>query len=496
MRRDSGKTGLLNIFVQDNGISLEDIYGKAVAILGVRGSGKTNTAAVIVEELLSEGLPVVILDIDGEYWSLRENYDILIVSSDEKADIRLEIDNTQQATKLARALLDLYVPAVIDVSEFIVSEYSNYLTAFIEELWRRSKTHRRPFFVVVEEAHEFIPQGYYSNALKNVLVRMTLRGRKRGIGLILVSQRSAKVDKDVLTQAEYYILHKVLHPADLRVYKELLPLSSSEIENIVPKLGVGEALFYNGSYVKKVKVRKRRTFHVGYTPKNSSEATFKLKSIDRSLLERLINLINQNATSGSKGISLVGDSESREVVTNGSRSYENSGKVSESFDLKKDLIPRQDVRTIVTEMSDALKRIVPIIYSLSRSSPSTVAHVYILALKRKWLSYSELRKLSGFTVVNTRELKRLERLGFLKIEKHGKEMFVRQNFLDARNSVNEMILESLGILFETKVLPTLKKKKRKTMYNDLWINDNMKSEIHSNLRNIIENATNAVSAEE
>ena len=75
-------------------------------------------------------------------------------------------------------------------------------------------------------------------------------------------------------------------------------------------------------------------------------------------------------------------------------------------------------------------------------------------------------------------------------------MFVRQNFLDTRNSVNEMILESLGILFEMKVLPTLKRKKRKIMYNDLWINDDMKSEMHSNLRNIIENATNAVSAEE
>lgn len=93
--------------------------------------------------------------------------------------------------------------------------------------------YRRPWFLVVEEAHEFVPQGAAA-LTKKVLTRIALRGRKRGIGLVLVSQRSAKVDKDVLSQAEYYILHKVVHPADLRVYRDLLPLPPRDTDSTVP----------------------------------------------------------------------------------------------------------------------------------------------------------------------------------------------------------------------------------------------------------------------
>lgn len=33
-------------------LSLEDLIGKCVAVLGIRGSGKSNTSGVIFEELL------------------------------------------------------------------------------------------------------------------------------------------------------------------------------------------------------------------------------------------------------------------------------------------------------------------------------------------------------------------------------------------------------------------------------------------------------------
>lgn len=443
---------ILEVFVGGEGVRLDDIYGKAIAILGVRGSGKTNTAAVFVEELLAKGVPVIVLDIDGEYWTLRESYDILIVSADERADIPLNIGDNLQAEKLARALLSTYIPAVIDLSEFIVNEYSNYLVGFLGEIWRSSKLYRRPLFVVVEEAHEFIPQGY-STPVKNLLVRIALRGRKRGLGLIMVSQRSAKVDKDVLSQAEYYVLHKVMHPADLRVYKDLLPLNPREIEAIVPKLGVGEALFYDGSTVKEVRVRKRRTFHMGFTPKTSTKTSFRLRSIDRALLDRVLSIIGSQTSK-----SLTGSSgpDRRDSPIGGASAGRGSGAVG----------PRRGEDSLYTAIHRALEVIVEIVSVLARMSPSTVTHVYVLARERGWLSYSELREASGFKAVNARELRRLERLGIIELERHGREMFVRQSFLTGDSSIDRAIVEALRLLYDERARPLLERVRRQAASND------------------------------
>ena len=50
----------------DLDLELEDIIGQCIAILGIRGSGKSNTAGVIFEELLRNNYPLSIIDIDGD----------------------------------------------------------------------------------------------------------------------------------------------------------------------------------------------------------------------------------------------------------------------------------------------------------------------------------------------------------------------------------------------------------------------------------------------
>ena len=376
----------LNIFINDDGLPLNRIVGKAVAILGVRGSGKTNTSAVLVEELLLKGVPSIILDVDGEYWTLREKYDILLVSSDKgKADININIKNKNQAIKLAKALLEAYVPAVIDLSEYIIDEYSEYLVAFLEEIWKVSKLYRKPLFLVLEEAHEFIPQGS-STTTKPILVRIALRGRKRGLGLIMVSQRSAKVDKDVLTQAEYYILHKVIHPADLRVYKELLPLDPKEVEAIVPRLEVGEALFYDGLNIKKVRIRKRYTYHVGYTPITSSERSFQLRKIDKSILDHVLSLIDIK----SNNLVDFENINNKDILKKENKLIDKNGLMNKC--IREDACLR------------ALDNIVNLIYIFSHFPRSVIAQMYILAKENRWLSYSELKELSGFKTINSKKI--------------------------------------------------------------------------------------------
>jgi len=54
--------------------------------------------------------------------------------------------------------------------------------------------------------------------VSDVLVMIATEGRKRGLGIVMVGQRSARIDKDVLSQAGILMLHRVRHPADMGVY--------------------------------------------------------------------------------------------------------------------------------------------------------------------------------------------------------------------------------------------------------------------------------------
>jgi hypothetical protein len=218
-------TTSLNIS-QDLALDLEDIIGQCVAILGIRGSGKSNTAGVIFEELLRNNYPLSIIDIDGEYFGLKEKYEVLVVGRGEGVEIEVDSDCAEE---IARISLEKNVPVVLDLSTFLSEERSLFLKEYLSSLWTLAGNLRRPYIIGIEEAHEFIPQGVRSE-LKELIARIALRGRKRGLGAIIISQRSAKVDKDVLSQAGMLFLHRVVHEVDMRVYAELLPWRKSEVK--------------------------------------------------------------------------------------------------------------------------------------------------------------------------------------------------------------------------------------------------------------------------
>lgn len=85
-------------------------------ITGKSGSGKSNTASVIIEELLDQQFPVMIVDTDGEYWGLKEDYEILHVGGDSECDL---IVGPEHAEKLAELSLEQNVPIILDVSGYL-----------------------------------------------------------------------------------------------------------------------------------------------------------------------------------------------------------------------------------------------------------------------------------------------------------------------------------------------------------------------------------------
>ncbi|MBE2223146.1 MAG: ATP-binding protein [Anaerolineae bacterium] len=243
----------------------ETFIGESVAVLGIKGSGKSNTGAVLMEECLDLGLPIIVVDLEGEYYTLKDAYpNVAIVgnSLECKVDMPLTDDNAREVgVKAYRNGMSV----VVDLSGEPTENHEGLIQRMFVGIWDAAKVARIPAVIFLEECHNWIPQAG-KTGVSGIFVRIATRGRKRGLSLVMMSQRSSMVDKNVLTQADICFLHKVRHPADLDVYKGLIPRDNKWVTEKVSKLKTGEVLLLKGETVMAHQIRLQKTRHAGATP--------------------------------------------------------------------------------------------------------------------------------------------------------------------------------------------------------------------------------------
>lgn len=259
-----------------DGITLPlDAITQTFAILAVRGAGKSNLAAVMAEEMAVAGLPFVVIDPVGSWYGLRSSADgkgaglPTPIFGGRFGDVPLE--------KHAGALIaDLVVAdrlsCVIDVSEFGENEKITFLTDFAERLYR---TNREPLHLFLEEADDYVPQKPGPQRLRclGAFENIVRRGRARGLGITMITQRSAVIAKNVLTQIETLFVLRTTSPQDRKAVSAWVEYhgQAKELLESLSGLEAGEAWVWSPSWLgitKRIRVRRRSTFDSGATPKN------------------------------------------------------------------------------------------------------------------------------------------------------------------------------------------------------------------------------------
>jgi len=84
-------------------------------VTGKSGSSKSNTVSVVCEELLDAGAPLMIVDTDGEYYGLKEQYELLHVGGDDRYDLRVGVDDADRLARVALLLTGLVLGALLVV---------------------------------------------------------------------------------------------------------------------------------------------------------------------------------------------------------------------------------------------------------------------------------------------------------------------------------------------------------------------------------------------
>lgn len=256
-----------------------DAVTHTFAALAVRGAGKSYTASVVAEEMLKQDQQIVVLDPTGGWWGLRSSADgksegyPVVVFGGEHADVPLE----ETAGKLiANAIVSGRHSAIIDVSLFRKGQAIRFATDFIEEFYR---INREPVHLFVDEADMFAPQFRHGvggeDRLVGAMEDVVRRGRKRGIGCTLITQRPAVLNKNVLTQCETLLAMRMGHPRDLAAIREWVKVHATDnqadgIIGQLPTLPTGTAWLWSPSafdIVKRIQIRARATFDSSATPK-------------------------------------------------------------------------------------------------------------------------------------------------------------------------------------------------------------------------------------
>ncbi|WP_255149763.1 ATP-binding protein [Halorarius halobius] len=253
-------------------------------ITGKSGSGKSNTASVVAEKLLDEGYGLMAVDIDGEYYGLKEEYEILHVGGDEECDLQVSVEH---AEKLASLALEQGVPIILDVSSFIDERDARELLKEVaKQLFAKEKKLKQPFLMLVEECHEFIPESAGMDECGRMLVKVGKRGRKHGLGIVGISQRPADVKKDFITQCDWLVWHRLTWSNDTKVAGRIL---GSEYESDIEDLGDGECFLMSDwdESLRQVQMERKQTFDAGATPGLDDFERPELKSVSSDLMSEL-----------------------------------------------------------------------------------------------------------------------------------------------------------------------------------------------------------------
>ena len=239
-------------------LNLEKLIATRMLITANSGGGKSWAIRRILEQ--SHGkVQQIVIDLEGEFSTLREKYGYLLVGKDGEIPVSI-----RTAELLAKRLLELNVSTIIDLSELRHPERITFVKRFLDSLINSPKELWHPALIIVDEAHIFCPEKSKSESASAVIDLMT-RGRKRGFAGILATQRISKLNKDAVAEANNYMMGRAGLDIDMKRTSEILGFVKKEDTRSLRELKAGGFYIFGSAFqhngIEKVFVGKVSTTH-------------------------------------------------------------------------------------------------------------------------------------------------------------------------------------------------------------------------------------------
>jgi hypothetical protein len=200
---------------------------------GSSGCGKSWMLRLIAEQVAPR-IPTFILDPEGEYATLREAVDVVLVSAD--GEVRPTV---AAAPAIARKLLEMGTSAVVALDDLRPADRQLFVRGFIDGLMDAPRSAWRPLLVLLDESHRFAPERGDSPAGPAVAALLS-QGRKRGYGTVLATQRLSKLHKDAAAECGNVLVGRTTLDIDVARARDLLGLRSKDEAQALRSLAPGQ----------------------------------------------------------------------------------------------------------------------------------------------------------------------------------------------------------------------------------------------------------------
>ena len=184
--------------------------------IGTSGSGKSYLTRNIIESLYTKRLGVVVvIDPEGEYYTLRKLFDFVIIGIDEDlCDIVITEEN---AAELANKMLKYKINVIFDLRGTDDNTRREIASQVIDAMIESK--YNVPISLVIEEASRFASKGI--NSPSNIKCTMSLKkiaqfGRKRQISAFYNTQRVTHLHKDISAECNTTIIGRCSDDADIK----------------------------------------------------------------------------------------------------------------------------------------------------------------------------------------------------------------------------------------------------------------------------------------
>ena len=262
-----------------------DAVTLTIAIVAMRRAGKSYLARRLTEQLHRAAQQVVIVDPKGDWWGILSSSDgtgpglPIVVLGGERGHVPLEATGGEVVASL---IVEERVSVLLDLSSFRKHEVATFMATFLESLYRlkSQERYRSAMMLVVDEADAIAPQKPQPNEARmlGAAEDIVRRGGQRGIGCTLITQRSAVLNKNVLTQAQVLIALRTIGPQDLAAIEAWIDVHGTPAERktlieSLPSLPTGDAWVWSPGWPTERGIFARlhtlpiETFDSGATPR-------------------------------------------------------------------------------------------------------------------------------------------------------------------------------------------------------------------------------------